>query len=339
MRETSKESGGANRLMRMRAFVMAAFSLAVFAAQADEPWQDPAVNELNRLPARAFAPPLASEEAALSGALEPETPYVLSLDGTWKFDWVGSPAQRPLDFWRTDFDESSFGEIDVPSCVEMRGHGIPHYSNCPYPFRKDPPRIDDEYNSVSSYRRTFTIPSGWEGRRVILRFEGVGSAFFVWVNGRKVGYGEDSYLPSEFDITEYVREENLLAVQVFHWCDGSYLEDQDMFRFSGIFRSVKLVAEPTDGVGDFRVETELSSDFASAKLAVSGLDGDWSATLYDVARRPVANLSSTHPSSLIPPSGPPKTPISTRLSSGGGRTSARARSASAMCALTASASS
>ena len=246
-------------MIRQALLAISAAALAGPAAPAAEPWQDPAVNERTRLPARAFAPPLASEEAALSGALEPETPYVLSLDGTWKFDWVGSPAQRPLDFWRTDFDESSFGEIDVPSCVEMRGHGIPHYTNSLYPFKKDPPRIDDEYNSVSSYRRTFTIPSGWEGRRVILRFEGVGSAFLVWVNGREAGYGEDSYLPSEFDITPYLsrtaeRSNNVLAVQVFHWCDGSYLEDQDMFRFSGIFRSVRLVAEPMDGIWDFAVK-------------------------------------------------------------------------------------
>ena len=166
-------------------------------------WENECVTEINRLPARADGFPLARAEDAFS-VDEPNTPYVKSLDGRWKFFWNGSPKQRPLDFFRADFDDSDWLEIDVPSCVEMKGFGSPGYVNIIYPHKNDPPFIGDEYNPVSSYRTTFTVPPEWKGRRIILRFNGVYSAYYVWVNGKKVGYAEDSCLPSEFDITEYL---------------------------------------------------------------------------------------------------------------------------------------
>ena len=150
-----------------------------------EPWADASVNSINRLPAAAFLPPLADEAAALSDALVPETPYVKSLNGDWRFKWVGDPARRPLDFWKEDFDDSTWGTIDVPSCVEMRGYGVPMYTNIRYPHKITPPKILDrdtgraDYNPVSSYRTTFTVPAGWKGRDVILRFDGVYSAYTV----------------------------------------------------------------------------------------------------------------------------------------------------------------
>ena len=266
-------------------------------------WEDPAVNSINRLPARTYTVPLADESAALTDELEFPSPYVMSLNGEWRFRWTGDPARRPQGFETLDFDDSGWGVIDVPSCVEMRGYGAPIYTNNRYPHKKAPPKILDwasgrpDFNPVSSYRRTFALPEGWKGRDTILRFEGVGSAFYVWVNGRFVGYAEDSKLPSEFDITPYVREdgENLVAVQVYRWCDGSYLEDQDMFRFSGIFRDVSLWSRPKDGIWDFMANVKCKIENGkcnAAELTVDGIDGEWSATLYDADKKLVSRLMS-----------------------------------------------
>ncbi len=269
-------------------------------------WENPAVNSINRLPARTYAMPLATVEAALTDALEPTTPFKMSLNGDWKYHWVGDPKRRPMDFWKTDFDDSRWGKIDVPSCVELRGYGIPHYTNILYPHkdrsnpnRKDFAKILDrdngrgDYNPVSSYRRTFTVPAKWKGRDVILRFDGVYSAYYVWVNGKKVGYAEDSKLPSEFNITSFLKEgENLLAVEVYRWCDGSFLEDQDMFRFSGIFRDVTLWAKPKDGMWDFVVKTKpLDGNYVKWNLTVE--TDAASVTLYDAAKKEVAALKKT----------------------------------------------
>ena len=295
--------------MKRIAVAIGLAACGAFAAEVND-WENPAVNSINRLSARTYAMPLADEQAAFSDALEPETPYKMSLNGDWRFSWVGDPARRPLDFWKADFDDADWATIDVPSCVEMRGYGSPIYTNIRYPHKdvsnpadKDFAKILDrdsgtpDYNPVSSYRRTFAVPEAWKDRRVILRFEGVGSAFYVWVNGKKVGYAEDSKLPSEFDITEFLTTEsteNTLAVQVFKWCDGSYLEDQDMFRYSGIFRDVTLWSMPKDGIWDFKVSEKLkveSGKCKEASISVDGIDGEWDATLYDASRKPVATLN------------------------------------------------
>ena len=298
-----------------KTMVLAVAVLAGLSAAADtrakNPWEDPAVNAINRLPARTYAMPLADDAAAFTDDLEPATPFVKSLNGDWKILWVGDPARRPLDFFKTDYDDSDWNTIDVPSCVETRGYGTPGYTNVRYPHKdlsypkdKNFAKIVDrssgraDYNPVSSYRTTFTVPEGWAGRDVILRFDGVYSAYYVWVNGQQVGYAEDSKLPSEFNITPFLQAgENLLAVQVFRWCDGSYLEDQDMFRFSGIFRDVKIWAQPKDGIWDFQVSSKLkveSGKCHEASLSVEGIDGEWRATLYDADRKPVARLDSQH---------------------------------------------
>ena len=184
-------------------------------------WENLAVNSRNRLPARTYSMPLADVQSALTDQLEPETPYKKSLNGQWKISWAGNPDLRVKDFYRIDFDDSDWSVIDVPSCVEMRGFGSPGYTNVRYPHANAAPKILDrqshkpDYNPVSSYRTTFTVPANWKGREVILRFDGVYSAYYVWVNGEKVGYAEDSTLPSEFDITKYLKDgENLLAVEV-----------------------------------------------------------------------------------------------------------------------------
>ena len=266
---------------------LAAALLAGFAPAAPETndWENLKVNSINRLPARTYSMPLASVDAALADAIEPETPFKKSLNGIWKISWAGNPDLRVKDFWKNGFDDSNWFTIDVPSCVEMRGFGTTGYTNWLYPHAWDAkrdipePTIRDrgtdarDYNPVSSYRTTFTVPDGWKGRDVILRFDGVYSAYYVWVNGRLVGYAEDSKLPSEFDVTGFLKPgENLLAVEVYRWCDGSFVEDQDMLRYSGIFRDVTLWAKPKDGIWDFAVKTAIAPDYKSATLAVAGCD-------------------------------------------------------------------
>ena len=272
-------------------------ALACGGAQPND-WENLAVNSRNREPARTYSMPLASESAAFTDALEPESPYRMSLNGVWKISWAGNPDLRVRDFFRTDFSDADWLTIDVPSCVEMRGFGSPGYVNVRYPHKMEWPFIRDrqsgaaDYNPVSSYRRTFTVPDGWKGREVFLRFDGVYSAYYVWVNGEKVGYAEDSKLPSEFNVTKYLKDgENLLAVEVYRWCDGSYIEDQDMTRFSGIFRDVTLWSMPKGGIWDFAVKTSLKNGYRDAEIEVTGCDGaEW--TLYDSGRKAVASGAS-----------------------------------------------
>ena len=291
--------------MKNTTLMMAALVAAANCATAAE-WEDLAVNSVNRLPARTYTMPLESERDAFTDALEPETPWKKSLNGIWKISWAGRPQDRVTDFWKDGFDDSNWFDIDVPSCVEMRGFGCPGYVNVRYPHANKWPKILDrdtekpDYNPVSSYRTRFTLPADWSGRKVILRFDGVYSAYYVWVNGKKVGYAEDSKLASEFDVTRCVREgENVLAVEVYRWCDGSYLEDQDMFRFSGIFRDVTLWSMPKDGIWDFTVKTVLAQDYKSAKFGLAGLDGAWSAALFDRAGLKVADVSSAAPETTV----------------------------------------
>ena len=293
--------------------VCATLALLAGGAFAAPEWEDPAVNSINRLPARTYSMPLSEESDALTAALEPATPWKKLLNGDWKISWAGNPELRVKDFWKVGFDDAAWETIDVPSCVETRGFGSPGYTNIRYPHkdRSNPKNADfarildrqsgkPDYNPVSSYRTTFEVPENWTGRDIILRFDGVYSAYYVWVNGEKAGYAEDSKLPSEFDITALVKPgRNLLAVEVYRWCDGSYLEDQDMFRFSGIFRDVSIWAKPKDGIWDFEVRTTLTDDSKTAALALAGIPGAWSATLYDAAKNPVARLSDGSASAVL----------------------------------------
>ena len=279
----------------MKKTIVISLALAAsISALAVNDWENTAVNSINREPARAYSMPLADVKAALTDALEPETPYKASLNGAWRISWCGDPAARPQDFYKVGFDDSRWFTIDVPSCVEMRGFGSPGYTNIRYPHANKWPQILDrqsgkgDYNPVTSYRRTFTVPQNWDGRDVFIRFDGVYSAYYVWVNGEKVGYAEDSKLPSEFNITKYLKAgENLLAVEVYRWCDGSYLEDQDMFRFSGIYRDVTLFATPKVRLDDFKVETHPDAAFKdwtlTLKSTVRGGEAAVTAELYDAA--------------------------------------------------------
>ncbi len=262
--------------MDIEQVVAVLLSAAVLGAGAE--WEDQQVNGRNKEPGHCTLMPYACVEQAAKGTRE-ASPYYLSLNGEWKFHWVKQPDERPKDFYRPEFDVGKWKEIEVPSCWELKGYGTPIYTNVTYPFAKDPPRVmgkvpadwtaAKEPNPVGSYRRTFTVPAEWKDREVFLHFEGVMSAMYVWVNGRQVGYSEDSMTPAEFDITPYIKpEENLLAVQVYRWCDGSYLEDQDFWRLSGIYRDVFLFSTPRVHLRDFFVRTDLDAECRDATLRV-----------------------------------------------------------------------
>ena len=222
----------------------------------------------NRLPPHAFSIPHASLDAALSRERD-RSPWYRSLNGTWRFRYVADPAHRPVGFWRDDADLSGWDSIAVPGNWEPQGFGIPIYTNATYLFPRNPPFIPHHDNPVGSYRRTFTVPGAWRGRRVILHFGSLKSAGFVWVNGREAGFAKGSKTPAEFDVTELLRPgTNTVAVQLFRFSDGSYLEDQDYWKISGIERDVFLYTVPATHVSDFWIRPTLDSTLARGTLGV-----------------------------------------------------------------------
>lgn len=222
-------------------------------------WQNLKVLERNRLPARASFVPYGAEESALSYDRGSSDRFML-LNGEWAFHYAGRPEEVPASFYMPEFDDSGWDRLVVPSHWQLHGYGAPHYTDLYYPFPVSPPEVPAD-NPTGTYRRTFTLPEGWLSRNVFLQFQGVDSAFHVWVNGSYVGYSQGSRLPSEFAIAPFVREgENVLAVQVYQWSDGSYLEDQDMWWLSGIFRDVVLVAQPKTYIKDFAIVADLDAD-------------------------------------------------------------------------------
>ncbi|TWT98147.1 Beta-galactosidase [Botrimarina colliarenosi] len=255
------------------ALIVTALAAPVLAAN---DWENPAVFRVNKLPPRAtfyrFDTAEAARDATRVNGGRADSPYVQSLNGDWKFNYVGTPEERPMDFYQTDFDDSGWDTIPVPSNWELQGHGQPIYTNMVYPFDKNPPMIAGRNgNPVGSYRTTFTVPEKWAGRSVEVCFDAVESAFYLWCNGQKVGYSQDSRTPARFDLTPYLNKEggeNVLAVQVFRWSDGSYLEDQDFWRLSGIFRDVYLEGVPETHLADFEVKTDLDDAYTDATLSV-----------------------------------------------------------------------
>ena len=241
------------------------------AAQAPAPleWQDPAIVGVNKEPAHATFTIYPDEAQAKAGTRE-ASPFYQSLNGDWKFFWVPKPADRPAGFYRPAFDDSSWKTIRVPSNWQFEGYDVPIYVNITYPWGvPDPPHIPANNNPVGSYRTRFTVPSSWAGRDVFVTFGGVESAFYLWVNGNRVGYSEDSRLPAEFNITKYLKDgENLLAVEVYRWSDASYLEDQDFWRLSGIFRDVTLWSAGPLHVTDVQVRTDFDEAYTNAELKI-----------------------------------------------------------------------
>ncbi len=235
-------------------------------------WKNPQVTQINKQEPHATMQIYTSAEEAQKR----ENPYHQSLNGTWKFNYSEKPADRPLDFYKIDYASTDWDEIEVPSNWQLKGYGIPIYFNNGFPFRflqKDtlqPPQVPEDFNPVGSYKTIFEVEKGWKDRQVFIHFDGVQSAFYIWVNGEKVGYSEDSMTPAEFNLTPYLNEgTNQLSVEVFQWSDGSYLEDQDFWRLSGIFRDVYLFSTPDVHIRDFFVQTDLDEDYKDAKLKLT----------------------------------------------------------------------
>lgn len=238
-------------------------------------WENPQNLSLNREASRAFFVPFANRDEAMKGKRS-DSSLVESLNGEWKFNWVPSPERRPVDFFKPDYDVTGWKNIPVPSTWQMEGYGTPLYCNQPYAFPRKWPFVmaapqndkEKEYtsvltepNAVGSYRRNFTVPEAWDGKSVFVQFDGVDSFFYLWINGEKVGFSKDSRTAAIFDITKYLKKgENVMAVEVYRFSDGSYLECQDMWRLSGIFRDVFLYATPTVQVRDFFVKTDRIGD-------------------------------------------------------------------------------
>lgn len=246
-------------------------------------WENERIYAINKEEGRAtFIPFANSEEMKADPAYtrpweRTHSSRYLLLNGNWKFNWVKQPSERPVDFYKTSYDVSGWKEIPVPSNWEMHGYGTPIYTNITYPIRNNPPfiqgqrgyTVEKEPNAVGSYRREFTLPADWKDKEVFIHFDGIYSAAYVWINGKKVGYSQGSSNDAEFRITPYVKAgNNTVAVEVYRWCDGSFLEDQDMFRLSGIHRDVYLVASPKVRLRDIHLTSQISDRLDKAELKV-----------------------------------------------------------------------
>ncbi|MBW8034378.1 MAG: DUF4981 domain-containing protein [Planctomycetes bacterium] len=239
-------------------------------------WENPAITGLNKEPAHCTLTPFDNITQAIEANAKSSANYK-SLNGKWKFNWSKDPQSRPVDFYKNGYDISRWRRIDVPGNWQLQGYGTPLYSNIKYPFAKNPPKVTDTppddftnfdaRNPVGSYRSEFTIAKSWGKREVFIVFDGVDSAFYLWLNGKKVGYSQGSRTPAEFNITKYLNKgKNSLALEVYRYSDGSYLEDQDFWRLSGIFRDVYLYSTPKLHIRDFFAEQNLDNQYKNATL-------------------------------------------------------------------------
>ncbi len=262
----------------MKSFIafFAGLMLIISPVIAQNDWENELVIGINKEDPHAQYVPYSTIAQAVADVPINSLMY-LSLNGTWKFNWVRHPNLRPVEFYKNDFDVRSWDEIEVPSCWEMKGYGTPIYTNVTYPYERNPPRIlgnppanytqNKEPDPVGSYRRDFELPASWAGEDVIIHFDGVMSAFYLWVNGQKVGYSQGSMTPAEFNVTKYLKPGiNNVSAEVYRWCDGSYLEDQDFWRLSGIYRDVYLYAVPKIHLWDFTLKTVFNNDMSQATL-------------------------------------------------------------------------
>ena len=275
--------------------------------------ENPELLGINKEPYHATLMPYANLQEALV-ARRHASSLCRSLNGPWKFNWVARPEKRPVDFYKSDYDVSAWKEIPVPSNWEVHGYGTPFYRNLGYTIKKDFPHVMsepekwytsyEERNPVGSYRREFEVPATWMGRRNFITFDGVDCAFFLWVNGEKVGFSVNSRNAAEFDLTKYLKPgKNMIAVEVYQYSSGTWLEDQDMFRLHGIFRNVTLWSAPQLHIRDFFVKTDLDKDYKDATLDVTAKIKNYNdktakaqiltATVYDKDGNEIAKGSAT----------------------------------------------
>ena len=249
---------------------LASVGLTAFAQQPE--WQDPNVNAINRAAMHTNYFAYESAQAALKGCRLASDNY-MTLNGTWKFNWVQNADQRPTDFYKVDFNDKGWDNIQVPGVWELNGYGDPIYVNVGYPWRSqyknNPPYVPTVNNHVGTYRKEIELPADWKGRQIMAHFGSVTSNMYLWVNGKFVGYSEDSKLEAEFDLTKYLRPgKNIIAFQVFRWCDGTYLEDQDFFRYSGVGRDCYLYTRTANHIEDIRITPDLDTQYKDGTLQI-----------------------------------------------------------------------
>lgn len=275
--------------------------------------ENPELLGINKEPYHATLMPYANLKEALAAKRQASS-FCRTLNGNWKFNWVPSPEVRPVDFYKPAYDVSSWKEIPVPSNWEVHGYGTPFYRNLGYTIKKDYPRVMSEpekwytafkeRNPVGSYRRNFKVPAEWKGRQLFLNFDGVDCAFFVWINGEKIGFSVNSRNAAEFNITKYVKAgTNTIAVEVYQYSSGTWLEDQDMWRLHGIFRNVTLWSSPQVHMRDFFVKQDLDKSYKDATVevltSIKNYDGKVSkaqtvkAVLYDKSGNEIASANTT----------------------------------------------
>ncbi len=255
-------------------------------------WENPEMIGQNKELSHCTLMPYVNIKTALKGTRD-ASEFYKSLNGKWKFHWVQKPADRPKDFHKIDYDASNWDTIDIPSNWQLHGYGRPIYLNVPYPFKKNPPYIQHDYNPVGSYRTDFKIPDNWKERKVFIHFDGVESAFYLWINGKKVGYSQGSRTPAEFNVTPYLHEgKNILAAEVYRWSDGSYLECQDFWRLSGIFRDVYLFSTLGLHIRDFDVTCDLDNKYRDAMLHVTARVRNYADKAFENPKIEIALLDS-----------------------------------------------
>lgn len=253
-------------------------------AQSFKEWQNPEINAVNRAPMHTNFFAYESIEATKSN--KEKSSNFMTLNGIWKFDWVANVDARPTDFWKLEFNDKGWNDLQVPGVWELNGYGDPIYVNVGYAwrnqFKNNPPLVPTTNNHVGSYRKEIIVPSDWKGKDIIAHFGAVSSNMYLWVNGKFVGYSEDSKLEAEFDLTPYLRtgQKNLIAFQVFRWCDGSYLEDQDFFRYTGVARDCYLYTRNKKRIEDLRITPDLDEQYKNGSLHIElSLKGNCNVTL------------------------------------------------------------
>ena len=283
-------------------------------AQTFQEWKDPRTNAVNRAPMHANYFAYESDDVAKKGIKENSSNF-MSLNGVWKFNWVKDADSRPTDFWKTGFNDKGWDDIPVPGVWELHGYGDPIYVNIGYAWRNqfenNPPFVPTENNHVGSYRKEIMVPASWKGKDIIAHFGSVTSNLYLWVNGKYVGYSEDSKLEAEFNLTPYLKpgQKNLIAFQVFRWCDGTYLEDQDFFRYSGIGRDCYLYARNKKRIEDIRVTPDLDGEYKNGSLNIALTlkgSGKVNLTLKDASGKEVANTQAIKGNAIIEVENPHK---------------------------------
>ncbi|MDR1380512.1 MAG: DUF4981 domain-containing protein [Tannerella sp.] len=282
--------------MKLKFFICGTVLACMAASAQKNEWKNPEINQVNRAPMHTNYFAYESEELARAGVRENSANF-LSLNGAWRFRWVKDADAYPADFYRTDYDDKGWDVMTLPGLWELNGYGDPLYVNIGYAwrnqFKNNPPEVPVEDNHVGSYRREITIPAGWKGKQVFAHFGSVTSNIYLWINGQFVGYSEDSKLEAEFNVTPYVKPgKNTFAFRTFRWCDGTYLEDQDFFRFSGVGRDCYLYARNPKHIQDIRITPNLDAQYRDGTLDVETTLSSPGAVRLDLADASGANVAS-----------------------------------------------